>query len=143
MAMNVGKLIAAALNEGNGLLRLAPTWVPRSFLQPGKRLKLRPKCTIKDGAASGWITTQGSGRMGNRTLRSPAMIKFGDMTQDEVFISQSAAAEGVEIENTGTEPLVGLRYFGPDAFPDSIYPSVGDRKKYAVATAAAGKKKKK
>jgi hypothetical protein len=22
---------------------------------------------------------------------------------------------GVEIENTGSEPLVGLRYFGPDA----------------------------
>ncbi len=110
-----------------------------------KELTVLPgaKCTIKDGAASGWITTQGSGRMGNLTLRSPVMIKFGDMTEDEVFISHGAATEGVEIENTGTEPLVGLRYFGPDAFPDSIYPSVGDHKKYAVTTAAAGKKKKK
>ena len=35
-------------------------------------------------------------------------------TSDEVFISYLAATHGVEIENTGTEPLVGLRYFGPD-----------------------------
>ena len=28
-----------------GLLRLAPTWVPRSFLQPGLRLKLHPDDT--------------------------------------------------------------------------------------------------
>lgn len=32
----------AALEAGEGILRLAPTWVPRSFLQPGRRLKLHP-----------------------------------------------------------------------------------------------------
>jgi hypothetical protein len=42
------------------------------------------------------------------------MIRFGETTTDEVFISHVAATAGVEIENTGTEPLVGLRYFGPD-----------------------------
>ena len=35
-----------------------------------------------------------------------------------------AAQAGVEIENTGSEPLVGLRYFGPDTF-DKV-PLVGD-----------------
>src|SRR6202023_984146 len=30
----------AALEAGEGILRLAPTWVPRSFLMPGGRLKL-------------------------------------------------------------------------------------------------------
>ena len=39
---NVARVIVDALNEGQGILRLAPTWVPRSFLQPGKRLKLHP-----------------------------------------------------------------------------------------------------
>src|ERR1700684_2273770 len=39
---NVKQLAEAALNEGAGILRLAPTWVPRSFLQPGRRLKLHP-----------------------------------------------------------------------------------------------------
>ena len=32
----------AALEAGEGLLRLAPNWVPRSFLMPGRRLKLHP-----------------------------------------------------------------------------------------------------
>jgi len=39
---NVAKLASEALTETNGIFRLAPTWVPRSFLQPGKRLKLHP-----------------------------------------------------------------------------------------------------
>ena len=35
-----------------------------------------------------------------------------------------AAARGVEIENTGSEPLVGLRYFGPDV--QASLPKVGE-----------------
>jgi hypothetical protein len=42
------------------------------------------------------------------------MIRFGENTEDEVFISHEAATRGVEVVNTGAEPLVGLRYFGPD-----------------------------
>ena len=51
------------------------------------------------------------------------MIRFGEETEDEVFISPQAATAGVEIENTGSEPLVSLRYFGPDTFPS--VPAVG------------------
>ncbi|MBL8852247.1 MAG: hypothetical protein JNG89_21420 [Planctomycetaceae bacterium] len=84
-----------------------------------KELTLQPgaKCTIKDGGAYGWITVQGSGRIGKLKLQTPAMIRFGAMTEDEVFVTAKAAANGVTFENTGTEPLVGLRYFGPDAQP--------------------------
>src|SRR5580765_4594850 len=39
---NVRALVEGALEDSGGLLRLAPCWVPRSFLQPGKRLKLHP-----------------------------------------------------------------------------------------------------
>ena len=39
---NAATLASDALTVGNGILRLAPTWVPRSFLQPGRRLKLHP-----------------------------------------------------------------------------------------------------
>ncbi|MBW3542073.1 MAG: hypothetical protein KY476_17525, partial [Planctomycetes bacterium] len=39
---NVRKLASDALTDGDGILRLAPNWVPRSFLQPGRRLKLHP-----------------------------------------------------------------------------------------------------
>ncbi|QGJ72110.1 Phosphomannose isomerase [Planctomycetales bacterium 10988] len=81
-----------------------------------KELTVEPgaKCTLKDPGASGWITVQGRGRMGKLALQTPAMIHFGETTEDEVFISYEAANNGVEIENLGSEPLVGLRYFGPD-----------------------------
>jgi len=39
---NVPKLINQALEMGQGILRLAPTWVPRSFCVPGRRIKLHP-----------------------------------------------------------------------------------------------------
>ncbi|MDA1018475.1 MAG: hypothetical protein O3A00_28965 [Planctomycetota bacterium] len=89
-------------------------------VDPGK------KCTITDGGAFGWITVQGEGTIGKLKLQTPAMIRFGAMTEDEVFVTAKRAVEGVTIENTGTEPLVGLRYFGPNAQPAA--PAVGAHK---------------
>ncbi len=94
-----------------------------------KELTVDPgvKVTIKDNGAYGLITVQGSGRMGKLPLQTPAMIRFGELTEDEVFVTHDAARQGVVFENTGREPLVTLRYFGPDANPDA--PKVGDHKK--------------
>ena len=36
------RMAEQALEQGKGILRLAPTWVPRSFCRPGKRIKLHP-----------------------------------------------------------------------------------------------------
>ncbi len=78
-------------------------------VQPGAKM------TLKDQGASGVIVMQGRGRIANLPLECPSMIRFGEMTEDEVFISAKAAKEGVVIENLGKEcPLVLLRYFGPD-----------------------------
>ena len=52
---NIGSLLDAALEAGEGLLRLAPTWVPRSFLHPGKRIKLAPNDWYAYGAHRGGI----------------------------------------------------------------------------------------
>ena len=94
-----------------------------------KRLTIEPgaRCILQDPGASGWITVQGKGRIGTLALQTPAMIRFGAETDDEVFISYEAANRGIEIENTGTEPLESLRYFGPDTF-DQV-PNVGDFRK--------------
>ncbi len=91
-----------------------------------KELTIMPgaKCVLSDPGASGWITVQGSGRMGKLTLQTPVMIHFGEEPWDEVFITHEAATAGVQIENTGAEPLVGLRYFGPDVHDNM--PNVGD-----------------
>jgi len=93
-----------------------------------KELTLLPgaKCMLQDPGASGWITVQGRGRIGKLALQTPAMIHFGQQTEDEVFITCEAARNGVEVENLGSEPLVGLRYFGPDTF--SNLPNVGDHR---------------
>ena len=94
-----------------------------------KELTVMPgaKCVLRDPGASGWITVQGCGKIGSLWLQTPIMIRFGEEPDDEVFITYEAAKAGVVVENTGTEPLVSLRYFGPDVHPR--VPNVGDYKK--------------
>jgi hypothetical protein len=94
-----------------------------------KELTLNPgvKVTLKDGGAAGLITVQGTGRINKTRVQSPAMIRYGQMVEDEVFVSHAAAVAGVTYENTGSEPLVLLRYFGPDSCPDA--PDTGAFKK--------------
>ena len=81
-----------------------------------KELTIQPKraVTIKDAAAYGIILTQGHGMFGKMPVSTPAMIRFGESTMDELFVSAAAAKEGVRIENqSATEPLVILKHFGP------------------------------
>jgi hypothetical protein len=95
-----------------------------------KELTLQPgaKATIKDNGAYGLIAVQGSGKLGKLPLQTPAMIRFHELTEDEYFVSHDAARQGVTFENTGSEPLVTLRYFGPGTNPKA--PKVGDYKKH-------------
>ena len=44
-----------ALEQGQGILRLAPTWVPRTYCIPGRRLKLHPSDLYSFGAHRGGI----------------------------------------------------------------------------------------
>ena len=52
---SVAQILDAAMNAGGGLLRLTPNWVPRSFLHPGKRIKLHPADYYRFGADRGGI----------------------------------------------------------------------------------------
>ncbi len=80
----------------------------------------RARCVIKDQGAYGLITVQGKGKMNRLTLDCPKLIRFHELTEDEVFCTESAAKAGVTFENTSeVEPLVVLRYFGPEANPDA------------------------
>jgi hypothetical protein len=87
-----------------------------------KELTVEPgqKCTIKDSGAYGMIVVQGKGRMNNLNLDCPKLIRFHELTEDEVFCTEGAAKAGVTFENTSdTEPLVTLRYFGPEVNPEA------------------------
>src|SRR3954463_5787867 len=55
VSSNLRGVVQQAIDEGGGLLRLAPCWVPRSFLQPGKRLKLDPRDLYAFGLDRGGI----------------------------------------------------------------------------------------
>jgi hypothetical protein len=53
--MDKEKLVIKAFEEGDGIVKLAPAWVPRSFLSPGKRLKLTPEDIYALGIEGGGI----------------------------------------------------------------------------------------
>ena len=69
---NVAKLVEAEISATGGLLRLAPCWVPRSFLQPGRRLKLHPDDVYAYGLNRGdiderWFSSTTPAANENRT----------------------------------------------------------------------------
>ena len=71
--------------------------------------------TIKDSAAYGIIMMQGHGKMGVWDVETPALIRYGQLTHDEYFITEKAAREGVKITNaSSTDPIVMLKHFGPN-----------------------------
>ena len=71
--------------------------------------------TIKDSAAYGMIMMQGHGKMGVWNVETPALIRYGQLTNDEFFVSEQAARNGVQITNLSAyDPIVMLKHFGPD-----------------------------
>ena len=75
-------------------------------IQPGQR------AVIRDTTAYGCILVQGFGTIGKHDCACAAMLRFGQLSQDEFFVSYDAAKEGVVIENkSGCEPLVMLKHF--------------------------------
>ena len=83
--------------------------------------------TIKDDGAYGLTVVQGSGTIGAVTVDCPVYIRYGEMTHDEVFVTATRAAAGVAFKNTGAEPFVSLRYYGPDVHKN--LPKIGDYRK--------------
>ena len=71
--------------------------------------------TITDQAAYGIIVMQGRGTFGVWEIETPALIRYGQLTNDEFFVSEQAAKAGVKIVNTSsTDPIVILKHFGPN-----------------------------
>jgi len=71
--------------------------------------------TIKDSACYGFITMQGHGKLGVWGIETPALIRYGQLTYDEYFVTEKAAKKGVKITNPSkSDPIVMLKHFGPD-----------------------------
>ena len=82
-----------------------------------KELTIAPgaKVTIRDKAAYGCIMVQGHGTFGAYEAEAAVMLRFGEPSSDEYFVSEQAAADGVVIENRSKfQPMVILKHFGPN-----------------------------
>lgn len=79
-----------------------------------QRLTLYPdsSAVIKDEAAYGLILIQGHGSINGQIMETPSMIRYGQLTRDEFFVSHHAAKQGVTLVNNAlSEPLVLLKHF--------------------------------
>lgn len=84
--------------------------------------------TVRDSAAYGMIMMQGHGTMGVWEVETPALIRYGQLTYDEFFVTEDAAGEGITITNPSkSDPIVMLKHFGP-ANPDLDLMSTDGRK---------------
>jgi len=94
----------------------------RSPAFSAKELTVLPGATvtIRDAGAYGLILMQGHGRLGVWDVDTPTLIRFGQLTGDEFFVSEAAARKGLTIANpSATDPLVMLKHFGPEN-PDLV-----------------------
>ena len=101
----------------------AENWICyKSLDYSAKELTVMPgaSVTIRDNGAYGMIMMQGHGTMGVWDIETPSLIRFGQLTHDEYFVSDETAQAGVKITNPSkTDPIVMLKHFGPDN-PDVV-----------------------
>lgn len=80
-----------ALEQGKGILRLAPTWAPRTFCTPGRRLKLHPDDYYFLGGERGGIE--------ERWLSSTTPALNGPLTGQIEGLSQIVVKDGGKVEH--------------------------------------------
>lgn len=80
----------------------------------GKKLIVHPGCTYvtTDPGAHNVFVWSGSGTYGG------AEVQSGDPDRDELLITWDRAVRGVEVQNTGLQDLLAIKFFGPDINPD-------------------------
>lgn len=98
--------------------RYAEKWVAyANDYIAAKELTVQPgqKVVVSDGAAYGCIIIQGHGKFGTYDAEASVMLRFGQPSNDEFFVSEAAAKQGVVIENHSRfQPMVILKHFGPN-----------------------------
>ena len=94
---NSSKVVEKALEQGKGIFRLFPNWVPRSFCIPGKRLKLHPDDYYAFGAHRGgiderWFASTTKADNGPETLPDEGLsyIYFKDGRKEEKVLLKEA-----------------------------------------------------
>jgi hypothetical protein len=108
---------STARSIGDGEVDYVEKWIVfRSAAFSAKELTVRPSRTVRiiDDGAYGLIAVQGAGTIGRHNLQAATLLRYGQLSEDEFFVSEDAAREGVRITNRSTtDDLVLLKHFGP------------------------------
>ena len=83
-------IIHDAFEQGKGILRLAPNWVPRSFCVPGRRIKLHPDDYYALGGERGGID--------ERWFSSTTPADNGPLTAENEGLSEVVFEDGTSKE---------------------------------------------
>ena len=93
-------MIQQAFEQGEGILRLSPTWVPRSFCIPGRRIKLHPDDYYAFGAHRGGIDERwfsSTTKADNGPLTTPdeglSYVVYGDESKPQKALLVDVVAE--------------------------------------------------
>jgi hypothetical protein len=102
----------------DGETKYVEKWIIyKSSYFSAKELTIKPNSTvtITDTDAYGLIVVQGSGLIDKQPLLSSTTIRYGELTNDEYFVSDVAAKRGVQFQNLSTTgDMVILKHFGPN-----------------------------
>jgi len=81
----------------------------------GKRLVLEPgaRATLRENGVFSLLVWRGEGTIGGRPVRARSL------SDDELLVVHDRAVQPIEYANTGSEPMVVIKFFGPDVNPDS------------------------
>ena len=101
------QLVQQALEQGGGIVRLAPTWVPRVFCVPGRRLRLHPQDLYAFGAQRGGID--------ERWFASTVKAENGPLTRDDEGLSY-IFVDGQRVTLRDAIGLAGQEFLGKEAF---------------------------
>ncbi|MCS5716064.1 hypothetical protein NVV95_16080 [Herbiconiux sp. CPCC 205716] len=108
---------ATETSAADGGRAYVENWIVfRSDSFSAKELTVRPgqSVTVTDQDAYGAIVVQGVGSFGGHDTQAATVIRFGQLSQDEFFVSAPAAQAGVTVTNrSSTDDLVVLKHFGP------------------------------
>ena len=94
------RLLKKVLDQGEGIVRLAPAWVPRTFILPGGRLKLDPGDLYGLGAERGGIC--------ERWLASTTQADNGPGTPEDEGLSYLVIKEGSKAEKVLLKEAIEL-----------------------------------
>lgn len=78
--------------------------------------------TIRDSAAYGLLMMEGYGTLNGNEISTPAVLRVGKVTSDEMFVTAEAARQGVVIKNlSSTDNIVMLKNFSSDCMESKVY----------------------